>query len=90
MRFSFETFQEIFKNQGKEKAEAYRLRMSWVKVEEITKEEEITPTDPELKTADIEISREDMREKLKEAWVKLIWNPWNAKLLEKMKENGLI
>lgn len=84
-KFNFETFTNLIKTKGVERAEQYRDECSNQEVKK-----EVSPTADVLETQEIEISRDQMKEILNNASVEFKGNTSNIKLLELIKENWLI
>jgi hypothetical protein len=87
-KFSFETFTNLVKTKGVARAEEYRDECNGIKKEEA--KVEVSPVAEVLQTQEIEISRDGMKELLDNADIKYKGNISNAKMLELIKENGLI
>jgi len=87
-KFSFETFTNLVKTKGVERANQYREECSGRKQEEAKKV--VSPVAEVLETQEIEISRDNMKAVLTNASIEFKGNASNASLLELIKVNGLI
>lgn len=85
-KFSFETFTNLVKTKGVERANKYREECGGKKAEI----KEVSPVAEVLDTQEITIDRDNMKELLNNAEIEFKGNASNVTLLELIKTNWLI